>query len=127
VFTKLDQDTNNNNTAANTHANSGTNHDKDKNHSRHIIGTDHAYMSEGSSKNRALFKIMQINDYAHDQILYVDNVKSVIEYFNSIALCRTVLVKEEYGIGASTCAEIENMFDENTATVPVTLKKTTQW
>jgi len=62
----------------------------------------------------AVLKFLQAKKYEHDQILYVDNAKSVIEYFNSIGLCRTVFVEEEYGIGASTCAQIENMFDAAT-------------
>ncbi|ETO06646.1 hypothetical protein RFI_30748 [Reticulomyxa filosa] len=89
----------------------------------HIIGIDHRFMSEGVSKNMAVFKILQAKTYAHDQILFVDNVKSVIEYFNTIALCRTIFVQDEYGIGEETCKTIENMFDKNSATAELTLEK----
>ncbi|ETO26465.1 hypothetical protein RFI_10666 [Reticulomyxa filosa] len=87
----------------------------------HVIGVDHKYMSEGASKNMAVFKIMQSKKYAHDQILYVDNIKSVVEYFNSIALCRTVFVEDEYGIGNETCQRIEQMFEKEAINAKITL------
>ncbi|ETO13705.1 hypothetical protein RFI_23665 [Reticulomyxa filosa] len=87
-----------------------------------IIGTDHRFMSDGASKNMAVFKILQEKKYAHDQILYIDNVKAIVEYFNSISLCRTFLVKDEYGISPDTCFTVESMFDKNNATTEFTLE-----
>jgi len=77
-----------------------------------IIGIDHEYMAEGS-KNMAVFKIMQAQKFAHDQMLYVDNAKAAIEYFNSIGLCRTVFVEEKAGMGEETCHIVEKMFEKS--------------
>ncbi|ETO14329.1 hypothetical protein RFI_23040 [Reticulomyxa filosa] len=103
------------------------NADLENDPSKHVIGIDHKFMADSVSKNMAVFKVLQTKKYAHDQILYVDNVKPVIEYFNSIALCRTVLVNDEYGIGETTCEKIENMFEKAVATTQMTLEKHTSY
>jgi len=94
----------------------------ENNSNKHVIGIDHEFMSESVSKNMAVFKIMQFRNYVHDQMLYVDNIKSMIEYFNSISLCRTIYVNEEYGIGETTCDKIEKMFEKQVATTQLTLE-----